>query len=91
MSFELDAKWNGNQHLELENAPADLEPAYIVANTRISYTTPDDRFEIAGWVRNFTDRWYRVYALDLSGLGFMQNVYGPPRTFGATFTYRWSP
>jgi iron complex outermembrane receptor protein len=91
VSFELDAKWNGKQHLELENAPADLEPAYIVANTRISYTTPDDRCEIAGWVRNFTDRWYRVYALDLSSLGFMQNVYGPPRTFGATFTYRWSP
>jgi iron complex outermembrane receptor protein len=91
VSFELDAKWNGNQHLELENAPADLEPQYIVGNARIGYATPDDRFEVAAWVRNFTDRWYRVYSIDFSAVGLMQNVYGPPRTFGATFTYHWSP
>jgi iron complex outermembrane receptor protein len=91
VGLEADAKWNGNQYMELENAPADFEPAHVVANTRISYSTPGDRFEIAGWVRNLTDRWYRVYALDISSLGFMQNVYGPPRTYGATVTYRWSP
>lgn len=91
VALEADAKWNGNQYMELENAPADFEPAHVVANTRISYSTRGDRFEIAGWVRNLTDRWYRVYALDISSLGFMQNVYGPPRTYGATVTYRWSP
>jgi iron complex outermembrane receptor protein len=90
ITFEADAKWNGTQHLELENAPADLEPDYVVANTRLSYTTSDDRFQITAWVKNLTDRWYRVYSLDLSVVGLMQNVYGPPRTFGATAVYRWS-
>jgi hypothetical protein len=26
-----------------------------------------------------------------SGLGRQQQVYGPPRTFGATFRYQWGP
>jgi len=90
VALEADAKWNGHQYMELENAPADFEPSYIVTNTRISYSTRDDRFEIAGWVRNLTDRWYRVYSSDTAAiLGSFQNVYGPPRTYGATVTYRW--
>jgi len=90
VALETDAKWNDHQEMELENAPADLEPAYVVANARITYSTRDDRFEIAGWVRNLTDRWYRVYDVDTAGfLGSLQNVYGPPRTYGATVKYRW--
>ena len=91
ISLEADAKWNGNQYMELENAPADFQPSYVVVNARVGYSTRDDRLEITGWVQNLTDRWYRIYVLDLSGLGFMQNVFGPPRTFGATVTYHWSP
>jgi len=45
---------------------------------------------VSGWVRNLADKYYRIYNLDLSGfLGFNQGVYGPPRTYGATFTYHW--
>jgi hypothetical protein len=37
-----------------------------------------------------TDRRYRIYNLGLSGfIGIDQSVYGPPRTFGASFAYWW--
>ena len=47
-------------------------------------------WEYAAWCKNLTDRWYRIYNLDLSGfLGIDQSVFGPPRTFGASVVYRW--
>jgi iron complex outermembrane receptor protein len=91
MALEADTKWNSSQYMELINAPADYEGSYAVANARITYSNVDDHWEVAGWVRNLTDRWYKAYGLDLSALGFEQSVYGPPRTYGATFTYRWGP
>jgi iron complex outermembrane receptor protein len=91
LAVEADTKWNSGQYLELVNAPADYEPSYVVSNARLTFSSADDRWEIAAWVRNLADRAYRVYGLDLSALGFEQSVYGPPRTFGATFTYRWGP
>jgi iron complex outermembrane receptor protein len=90
-ALQADAKWNSSQYMELINAPADYEGSYAVANARVTYSSADDRWEVTGWVRNLTDRWYKVYGLDLSALGFEQSVYGPPRTYGATFTYRWGP
>ena len=48
------------------------------------------QWEYAAYCKNFTDRWYRVYNLDLSGfLGIDQSVFAPPRTFGASVAYRW--
>jgi iron complex outermembrane receptor protein len=91
LSLETDAKWNDWQYLELTNAPADYEPAYIVMNARLQYSSGDGHWDVSTWVKNLADRWYRVYGLDLSSLGYEQSVYGPPRTFGATVTYHFGP
>ncbi len=90
LSVESDAKWNHAQYLELINAEDDLEHPYIVANARVAYNSGNGHWEYAAWCKNLTDRWYRIYNLDLSGfLGIDQSVFGPPRTFGASVVYRW--
>jgi iron complex outermembrane recepter protein len=90
LSAEVDGKWNKEQYLELVNAPVDLEPSYTVANARFGYASGDGRWDVSGYVRNLSDKHYRIYNLDLSGfLGINQSVYGPPRLYGATFTYHW--
>ncbi len=90
MSVESDAKWNKAQYLELVNAEDDLEHSYVVANARVAYTSGSGAWEYSAYCKNFTDRWYRVYNLDLSGfLGIDQSVFGAPRTFGASVAYRW--
>jgi iron complex outermembrane receptor protein len=91
VALEADTKWNSSEYLGLLNAAADYERPYIVTNARITFSSGDDRWEVAGWVRNLADRWYRVYGVDASGLGLEGSVYGPPRTYGATFTYHWGP
>jgi iron complex outermembrane receptor protein len=90
LSAEADAKWNKAQYLELINAEDDLQGSYTVMNARASFTPGNGRTEYSIYCKNCIDRWYRIYNLDLSGfLGIDQSVYGPPRTFGASFAYRW--
>jgi iron complex outermembrane recepter protein len=40
-------------------------------------------------VKNFTNEEYRLYNLDLGLLGFVQQVFAPPRQFGVSAAYHW--
>ena len=66
-----------------------VQSSYALTNARFTYSNEGGHWELSGWVKNLADKQYRVYNLDLSALGFDQGVYGPPRTYGATFNYRW--
>src|SRR4029079_2695224 len=80
-------KWDDDQYFTMLNAPVDFEPAHAVTNARFGYTTADSRWDVSAFIRNLTDRRYRVYNLDLSPLGFNQSVYAPPRLWGVTLAY----
>jgi iron complex outermembrane receptor protein len=90
MSIAADGKWNDKQYLELVNAAVDLEPAYVVANAILGYTTGNGAWNVSAYVKNLADERYRIYNLDLAAfLGINQSVYGAPRQYGASVTYRW--
>ena len=65
------------------------EDSYIVGNGRISYTTQDEKWEVSAFVRNIADEEYRVFAADSSFAGFSTSIFGNPRWFGGTVSYRW--
>jgi len=66
------------------------QDAYWLVNARLAYHTPEDRIELAFWVRNLTDEVYLSNALDATnGLGKFLDVFGPPRTYGVTGALRW--
>jgi len=54
-------------------------------NLRVSYLTPDNKIEVAGWVRNLADKAYKTFAFDASTFNntTIYNV-GDPRTYGVT-------
>jgi iron complex outermembrane receptor protein len=89
MSFGIDGKWNDDYYLELVNSPVDLQPAYAVANAKLTYAGAGNRWDVSAFVRNLGDTRYRVYNLDLSVIGVNQGVYALPRTYGVGFNYRW--
>ena len=71
-------------------APVEKESSYTVANARIGYGAADGRWEIAAFVDNLTEEEYRVYAFDSSLFaGVVAAVYGKPRTYGLTATWRF--
>lgn len=89
LAVQVDGNWNDDQFLEGSNSDASFEPSYSVWNGRVSYETGNERLGIALWVKNFTDEEYRVYNLDLGLIGFIEQVFGPPRQYGVTMSYHW--
>ncbi len=89
LAVEADTKWNAHEYLELLNAPVDYQNSYALTDARLTYSHESGHWDVSAWIKNLADKQYRVYNLDLSALGFNQGVYGPPRTYGATFNYRW--
>jgi len=86
-STEINGKWNASQWLENVNAPVDFQPAYGTVDLHLGYAMR--QWELTAWVKNAANKYYRVYNLDLSGLGYNESVYGNPRWVGATFAYHW--
>jgi iron complex outermembrane receptor protein len=89
LSTQVDGNWNDDQFLEGTNSEVSFERSYSVWNANVGYRTEDDRFRIMVFVRNFTDEEYRLYNLDLGLLGFVEQVFAPPRQAGVTLTYNW--
>lgn len=86
MSAQFDGKYDSSYYFTVLNAPVDYQPRRFVGNARVGYTTADDRYDLAFFVRNVFDKQYRVYNLDLSALGYNQNQIAPPRTWGVSLT-----
>ncbi|HKQ84898.1 MAG TPA: TonB-dependent receptor [Steroidobacteraceae bacterium] len=89
IGVQVDGRWNDDQYLEGTNAQVSHEPSYAVWNASVSYRTADEKIRLAAYVKNFTNEAYRSYDLDLGLLGVMQEMYAPPRQYGASVTYRW--
>ncbi len=86
---QVDGVYNDDQYLEGTNSAVSFEKSYAVWNARLGYTTGDERWNFAVWVKNFTDEEYRLYNLDLGLIGFIEQVYAPPRWVGGSISYRW--
>ncbi|MEE4161155.1 MAG: TonB-dependent receptor [Woeseiaceae bacterium] len=87
VSLQLDGRWNDDQFLEGTNSLVSKQDAYFVGNARVAYTT--ERYEIAAWLKNFTDEVYLLYNLDLGAAGFVEQVYAPPQQWGLTLRVNW--
>jgi iron complex outermembrane receptor protein len=91
-TFEFSTNWKYNtwQYFSAFNAPIDYEHPYAVGNVRVSFRTPSSRWEIAGFVNNVTNRYYRIFDFDNSStFGSGESVYSPPRWYGGEVTYRF--
>ncbi len=88
--------WNGNlsiqgeftyltrQFLQIDNNPTSVEGAYGTIDGRLAYTTSDDRYSVAIWAKNLTNREYRTFNGPIAGNGYTLQQYGRPRWVGAT-------
>ncbi len=89
MAFQVDGVWNDDQFIEATNSQISAEDAYLVWNARLSYTSAEETWKVAAWVKNGGDEEYRLYNLDLGLLGISEEVYAPPRWAGITASYNF--
>ena len=93
LAGQVDGRWNDDQFLEGTNSEVSSEPAYSVWNASFGFTSANDKTRVSVWVKNFTDKQYRIYDLDLDLdlglLGFIEQAFAPPRQFGLSVSYHW--
>ncbi|HKR87606.1 MAG TPA: TonB-dependent receptor, partial [Phenylobacterium sp.] len=89
-TIQTDWKFDSRQYFTTFNAPDDLEPSRTIGNVRASYAPNGGNLEFAVFVNNVTNRYYRVYNLDLaSAFGMTQQTFARPRWYGVSASYRF--
>ncbi|MDB5996008.1 MAG: TonB-dependent receptor [Pseudomonas sp.] len=62
---------------------------YTLANSRLTWFSPDEKLSVTGFVNNLTDRRYQVHGRPNGTLGQYVITYGDPRTVGLSVTSRF--
>ena len=85
LGFNLSWRYTDDQRGELE--PWAIQPAFDLLDARASWTASGGALELALWGRNLADEEYisHVYTIASSVVA----VFGDPRMYGATLTYRF--
>ena len=90
MAVQVDGNWRDDHNFNLAITPVIEEGSYGVANARVSYTSADESWQVAIFVKNFTDEDYRAYSFDTTTFfGAVEDVPGVERWFGANLRYGW--
>ena len=90
MAIQGDFHYRSEHYHSLTRAQAVTEDGYHVANARLSYTTSDEKWEVAVFANNITDEEYIVQSFDLAAaLGWIEEYYGRPRWVGGSVTYNF--
>ncbi len=82
-SMRLNYSWRDDFFNSVTNRAVNLIPGYGLLDARLAYRW-DNGMEIALWGKNLTDAEYQSHTIGFLGSGF--SLFGPPRTFGVTFT-----
>jgi iron complex outermembrane receptor protein len=89
LAFQVDGRYASKHFLEGTNSDVSFQKGYFVGNASIALGGVEDRWRATLWVKNFTNSKYKVYNLDLGLAGFVEQMYAPPRQFGATLNFRF--
>ena len=90
VAAQFDGSYVGEQFFDISNNEISQEGGHFVADARLSYALPGDRWLITAYVKNVLARQYVVAAFDLSTFGGLsQNWPGQPRWAGVKVSYHW--
>jgi len=65
------------------------QPHYTLANSRLTWYSPNEKLSVTGFVNNITDRRYQVHGRPNGTTGQYVITYGDPRTVGLSVTSRF--
>ena len=90
LALQVDGNYLTKFWFNIGDAPSVEQPAYGVANARVSYTPAGGKLEIGASVENLTDKHYAVMGFDNTGVnGLAQRYPGMPRWFKMHVNYKF--
>lgn len=92
IALQMDASYQSAFNFNIVRHDTTAVDGYAIANTRITYTSPSERWSISAFADNVFDKRVAVSAIDISGIltgGASLRALNRPRWFGAElrFTY----
>ncbi len=87
MAAMLDGHYSDEVFKEISNDPEFLARSHFIVNSRLELNGRDDRWYVAAWARNLTDRRYETSIRPLFGTTAV--LYNMPRTYGVSAGFRW--
>lgn len=89
IAADINANWRDAQYLETSNKPAIREAPYWLVNASLNAGPLEGRWQAGLWIKNLTRTAYRTYTNDLVGFGWLLNLYGAPRTYGVSVSFKF--
>jgi iron complex outermembrane receptor protein len=85
LSAQIDGSYTDSFYHNLRNFDSEKYDDYVLGNLRFGYAPDGGNWELAAFVKNFTDERYRTIGFDLATLcGCNEDAYGAPRWAGLT-------
>jgi outer membrane receptor protein involved in Fe transport len=87
---QYDFNWRSKTYLDPQQLDPISQEAFWLHNARLSYRSENEQLELAFWVSNIADKYYKDDVFDLSReFNTILEVYGDPRTYGVTLSLGW--
>jgi iron complex outermembrane receptor protein len=83
-----DFRCQASEYFDIYETQFLHESAYCVVNGGLGVNAIDDKWQVMLYGRNIADRTYRVFGYS-GGTAGNVSEYGPPRTYGVSFSYHF--
>ena len=89
ISAKVDYAYQDDMFFDPNNNPITIGPSYGLWNARLGWTSANNNWEVAGWIKNIGDKDYLHHAFSQRGSRVAFGRFGAPRHFGITVTYNY--
>ncbi len=90
MYVQSDASYRSRVYFSLAERLQNSQDGYWLAGARIAATTLDEKWELALWAKNLTDKYFVTQSYDnYGGIFPSSNFLGDPRTYGVSMSYQF--
>jgi len=86
---KVDYSFQDDMFFGPNNNPITIGPSYNLWNARLAWTSTDNTWEVAGWIKNIDDKDYVHHTFSQRGSRIVFTRFGPPRHYGVTLTYNY--
>jgi iron complex outermembrane receptor protein len=87
--LHADMVYRDEQYRDGVNTPQLRADSYTVVNARVTWTSADDKWELAAFGTNLGDEIYITNGVSVLGLEYVEAYYNRPAEWGASVRYRF--
>ena len=90
IAAKVDYAYQDDMFFDPDLNPITIAPSYSLWNARLAWTSADDTWEIAAWIKNISDKDYVHHTFSQRGSRIAFARFGDPRHYGVTLTYNFT-